>query len=116
MGENLSIVKFFSKMTCSRCSNNFTEESIAVLREEHNYTVVRITCGSCGKNIGIAILGLDKNEMKKSLEFSEENAQFNISGSSSPIDYDDVIDAHDFFKALGSGWINQIPKNMIDEI
>ena len=114
MDDNLSIIKFFSKMSCSRCSNNFTEESITVLREEYNYTVVRITCGFCGKNIGIAILGLDKNEMKKSLEICDENAQINVCGEDSPIDYDDVIDAHAFFKSLDAGWTKHIPKNLIE--
>ncbi|MFA6989460.1 MAG: hypothetical protein WC197_05265 [Candidatus Gastranaerophilaceae bacterium] len=114
MDDNTSIIKFFSKMSCSRCLNNFSEESITVLREECNYTVVRVTCGFCGKNIGIAILGLDKNEMKKSLEICDENAQINVCGDCSPIDYDDVIDAHDFFKSLDASWIRHIPENLTE--
>ena len=62
---------FFSKMKCSNCDHFFNEEDITVLRDEGDYIVARIYCSRCGKNVGIALLGLDREMMKKTLEASD---------------------------------------------
>lgn len=109
------IVKdFFSKIKCSQCQNYFEKESITLVRHEYNYTVVRVTCSICNKNIGMAILGLDKNSMHKTIECAEEtkaHSKKNVSKKKScdPISYDDVIDAHNFFFSLGEDWTKFLP-------
>ena len=59
------------------------------------------------KNVGIALLGLDREMMKKTLEASDTKS---ISGKEDPITYDDVIDAHAFFSSLGDDWTKFIPQ------
>jgi hypothetical protein len=104
--NNFDTVKlFFSKMKCSNCQNLFKEEDITVLRCEGDYTVVRVYCSHCDKNIGIALLGLDRQCMKKSLEEASSETIDN-----QPISYDDVIDAHSFFSSLSDDWLKFIPQ------
>lgn len=109
MGSEYSIKKFFSNMICAKCSKSFVEDSVNILREEDNYTVARVTCNACGKNIGIALLGLDKEDMKKCINDENESKECD------PIGYNDVLDAHSFFSSLGSDWTKQIPNKKLDE-
>jgi hypothetical protein len=112
------IVKdFFSNIKCTQCQNYFEKESINLVRHEYNYTVVRVTCSVCGKNIGMAILGLDKNSMHQSLEPIEEPKKSKTNKKAikednpcDPITYDDVIDAHNFFYSLGEDWTKFLPE------
>ena len=107
MNGSDSIKLFFSKMKCSNCDHFFNEEDITILRDEGDYIVARIYCSRCGKNVGIALLGLDREMMKKTLEASDTES---ISGIKEPITYDDVIDAHAFFSSLGDDWTKFIPQ------
>lgn len=107
MNSSDIIKLFFSKMKCSNCDHFFNEEDITVLRDEGDYIVARIYCSRCGKNVGIALLGLDREMMKKTLEASDTKS---ISGKEDPITYDDVIDAHAFFSSLGDDWTKFIPQ------
>lgn len=110
MNNNIEIIKlFFSKMKCSNCDHFFKEEDVAILRDEGDYIVARIYCSHCGKNVGIALLGLDKETMKKTLETSCTEAK-SICGTEDPISYDDVMDAHSFFASLGDDWTKFIPQ------
>lgn len=94
-------------MNCSRCNKKFSNDSISVLRQEDNYTVIRVICSNCEKNIGLAILGIDKNEMRKTVEM-EEGSENLSPDREEPIDYDDVLNAHEFFTHLGSDWSKHI--------
>jgi len=112
---NFDIIKeFFTNMRCSQCHVFFEKSDIKVLRQDYNYTVVKVVCSSCGKNIGLAILGMDKESLKKQIETTEDEYQnedaipFDIS-EEEPINYDDVIDAHKFFYNLGSDWAKFLP-------
>jgi hypothetical protein len=114
MEINDIIKEFFSNIRCTQCHNFFEESSINVVRHEHNYTVVRVICSHCGKNIGIAMLGLDKESIKNSMkQINEENLikeiPLELTDSDDPITYDDVIDAHNFFYSLGSDWTKFLP-------
>ncbi len=114
--DNLGIIKeFFSNMRCSQCNNFFEQESIRLLRQEGVYLVVKIACEVCGKNIGLAMLGLDRESLKKSMGTVEEfeSIKFDVD-SKQPIDYDDVIDAHNFIEEMGSDWDKYLP-NKIEE-
>lgn len=104
--ENMDTIKlFFSKMKCTRCDNYFEDEDIEVLREEENYTVVRIHCEHCEKSIGVAILGIDKEKMLEALDMQQPEMEQDLP----PIDYDDVMKAHEFFQNLGDDWLKFIP-------
>ena len=104
--ENRDSIKlFFSKMKCTRCENFFDDDDIEILREESGYTVVRIHCEHCQKNIGVAIMGIDKDKMQEALELNQPDME----QTPPPIDYDDVVAAHDFFQGLGDDWLKFIP-------
>lgn len=105
MGNADSIKLFFSKMKCTRCENYFEDDDIEILREEGNYTVVRIHCEHCQKNIGIAILGIDKDKLHNAMEMHQPDMEQDLP----PIDYEDVLKAHDFFQNLGDDWLKFIP-------
>lgn len=114
--QNMDVIKlFFSKMKCSNCQNNFSGDDVTILRSEDNYTVVRVFCETCEKNIGLAILGLDKECMADSLKQIEtkepesEQSEKPIAANSTPIDYDDVLNAHEFIRGLGDDWLKFIP-------
>ncbi|MDD3014122.1 MAG: hypothetical protein PHC34_10505 [Candidatus Gastranaerophilales bacterium] len=114
MEINDIIKEFFSNIKCTQCHNFFDKESINLVRHEHNYTVVRIICSKCGKNIGIAMLGLDKDSMKVSVDKTNEQKKpddipLELSDTIDPITYDDVIDAHKFFYSLGNDWSKHLP-------
>ena len=107
---------FFSQVKCSQCHEFFKEDSVHLVRQEANNIVVRIACTHCGKNLGLAILGIDRAEYKNSLKFSEDTAKksdmpLSINAEESPITYDDVIEAHHFFSRLGDDWAKHLPKS-----
>ena len=107
------IKDFFSQMKCSNCDTNFNFESVSVLRDENNYTVVRIECPICQKNFGLAVLGLDKHEISKSMGETNysKSAPFEMEECSKSIDYDDIIEAHEFYQSLGDDWMKHIPED-----
>lgn len=106
---------FFSHVKCSHCHEFFNDDAIQLVRQESNNIVVRIACAKCGKNLGLAILGIDRSEYKNSLKFSEDTAKntdlpISINSDESPISYDDVMEAHQFFSALGDDWAKHLPR------
>ncbi len=112
MERNFELIKkFFEKLKCARCDNFFSGDAIQPVRMEENNVVVRISCLHCGKNLGLAILGVDKNEYKNSLKFSSEDDEFLRAKDmpSDPITYEDVIEAHKFFSGLGADWMKYLP-------
>ncbi len=100
----------FSDMCCSECKSDFTEDSVFVLRKEKNLSVIQIICQNCGKSFGIAILG-DCDE-KDALSHPASELALQIQDGPDAICYDDVIDAHNFFKNLDEGWEKYIPENL----
>lgn len=103
---------FFINMRCGQCSETLKEDSASILREESNCLVIRITCSNCGKSLGIALMGFDYNLINEN-EDEEESCEISImknksTSSDVPINYDDVIDAHNFFFGLDKDWIKHI--------
>lgn len=87
----------FEDMCCSRCKNDFDENSIEIIREEPYLSVVHLTCQTCGKDFGYAFLStthLNKNSDLLILKHAERPA----------ITSDDVIEAHKFIKNLNETW------------
>lgn len=94
-----TIKNIFTNMQCPVCERNFTEQSITIVREEENCSVVELTCQNCSHNTGLIIIGHEKNPDDKN----------------TVIDYNDVIQANKFFSELGSDWIKYLPKNKENE-
>ncbi len=95
--------KLFSNMCCSQCKSDFDEESINIKREEENLLVLQIVCQKCGKSFGIALLGADENSIK------EDEDALTFQECPAPINYDDVLDAHNFTEKLEKDWTKYIP-------
>lgn len=111
MEDFQTIIEFFTKIKCSQCQHSFDKDSVKILRQEENCTVIRVTCSNCSKNIGLAIMGMDKEKSRKTSELSIEEKKLSIELNEElpPIDYDDVISAHNFFYNLGSDWSKHLP-------
>ena len=103
--DKTKLEKLFSKLCCSNCKHDFKKDSIIIKREEKGLLVLQIVCKNCGKNFGIALLGTNNFEVK------EEDA-LEIQDCPKPIDYDDVIDAHDFIKNMDEYWTKYIPDEL----
>lgn len=100
----------FSDMCCSECKMDFTDKSVFFLRKEENLSVLQIVCQNCGKSFGIAILGHCDEKQDKTT--SEKDLALQIQEGPDAICYDDVIDAHNFFKNLDDDWEKYIPENL----
>lgn len=95
--------KLFENLCCSACRNGFDENSITIKRDEEDLFVVSLTCAHCGKNFGIAFLGFSDIEIKN-------DEPLEVVDGPEPINYDDVIDAHNFFKDLKEDWNKYLPQ------
>ncbi|MBS4760650.1 MAG: hypothetical protein KHX03_08150 [Clostridium sp.] len=100
----------FSDMCCSECKSDFTEDSVFVLRKEKNLNVIQVICQHCGKSFGIALLGgcVEKDKTK----LAKDELALQIQDGPDAICYDDVIDAHNFFKNLDESWEKYIPEDL----
>lgn len=99
------IVTLFKELCCSVCKSDFDEKSIVIMREEkapdEEMMVIRITCQKCGKSFGVAFLGISDFKLKN---YSEEDLILQPQNGPSPINSDDVLDAHKFIKQLDKNW------------
>ena len=100
----------FTDMCCYECKSDFTEDSVFVLRKEKNLTVIQVICQHCGKSFGIALLGgCDEKNLASA---APSDVALQIQEGPDAICYDDVIDAHNFFKNLDEKWEQYIPENL----
>lgn len=132
-GNGFHLIKeYFQQRTCKHCDKNFIADGIELIREEPGMVVVRVTCCSCGQPLGIALVGMSGNNPgayqapprrqarnKSSLPSIEEDTPYPADWSRSDIqrlskatriNYDDVLDAHEFFASLGDDWQKHLPK------
>lgn len=107
-----NINKLFSNLCCSECGADFTEESINVLREEDEFSVLQIVCSKCAKSFGIAFLGESGLAVKGA---RDSDLAFELQDGPGPVSVDDVIDAHKFIKKLGADWKKHLPKEYRDK-
>lgn len=107
-----NINKLFSNLCCSSCKADFTDESITVLREEDEFSVLQIVCNNCKKSFGIAFMGQDNFSVKNP---SDADLAFELQDGPDAVSMDDVIDAHRFIKGLGADWKKHLPKEYRDK-
>lgn len=99
-------VKFvFSKMVCSCCDIQFTPECVEIIRVEENCALVKIVCTHCGRNYGIAVVGIETYERER-----EQEEDKVIIPDMPAITFDDVIEAHEFIDNMGADWMKHIPE------
>lgn len=104
MSEISTIKRLLINMHCCRCKSEFDENSIKIMRSEKGLLVFQVKCGHCKKCFGMATLGIGAQELENSLEINEKAADEGLE----PINYDDVLDAHNFFQNLDENWSKYI--------
>lgn len=107
INDKKNIVKMFSGLCCSVCRHDFDENSIFIKREEKDLIVLKIVCPECGKSFGLAFLG----EGGLSLKDKDDDALV-IQDCPLPINYDDVLNAHNFIDNLEKDWTKYIPDDL----
>ena len=107
-----AIQEYFQQRSCRSCANPFSSEGIQLLREEPGIIVVRVTCSSCGQPLGVAIVGTTPRAQKTRANCPSDWTKKDIERLSpkKAIDYDDVLNAHEFFSTLGADWAKHLPK------
>ena len=86
------IKSMFSNLCCSRCKNDFSQNSIKIKKRDCGILICKLSCAECGKDFGDIVLNYNrKSKCHLPLEIIEGPA---------PISIDDVIDAHEFIKKL----------------
>lgn len=87
----------FENMCCSRCKNDFDQNSVEIIREEPHLIVVHLTCQTCGKDFGISFLSTSNLDSDVNLLPLKKNERPTITS-------DDVLNAHEFIKNLDENW------------
>lgn len=95
----------FENLCCSACKNGFEEESITIKRQEDGLLVINLSCTHCGKNFGVAFVGINDLDVKE-----PQIEPLEVQDGPEPITYDDVIDAHRFIRDLDEHWHEHLPK------
>lgn len=84
------IKTLFAGLCCSRCKNEFTIESIKILKQDCGMLLCSLSCAKCGKDFGEVILNYNQKTNK--------HTPLEIIEGPPPISVDDVIEAHRFIK------------------
>ena len=108
MSSNHDLTRLFSKLCCSNCKEDFDADSITLMRNDGELSVVQIKCTKCDKSFGLAFLGLNEDELKRSIT-NKPDYPLEIQKGPPPISYDDVIEAHNFIESLDENWKQYIP-------
>lgn len=103
--EKIKLSKLFSGLCCNVCKHDFDEDAIHIKREEKNLSVLQIICPECGKNFGLAILGTETASADK------KDDALCIQECPLPINYDDILDVHNFIDKLDKDWNKYIPED-----
>lgn len=106
--DKRKIKQLFSGLCCSVCKHDFDEDSFFIKREERDLLVIKVVCSECGKNFGLALLGENPLEVKDEICDNE----LTIQDCPLPINFDDVIDAHNFIDKLEKDWNKYIPDDL----
>lgn len=76
------------------------------MREEPGMLVVKVGCSSCGKPLGVAIVGTNTVLREANADIPGDWTKKDIKrlANMPKITYDDVLSAHQFFEDLGADW------------
>lgn len=117
--DSFSIIQnFFTRMSCNFCSQPFEADGIELVREEEGVYVVSVFCHHCNRQIGIAMVGVEtqgeeeEGRFYPDPELTEEEVE--RLSQFEPINYDDVLAAHDFFQNLDANWTRFIPQDVLN--
>ncbi|HEY9745254.1 MAG TPA: hypothetical protein V6C99_03450 [Oculatellaceae cyanobacterium] len=100
-------------MRCNFCSQPFEPDDIQLLRQDGGIFIVNVFCNHCGTQNGVAMVGVESPAEVPYFEDPELTpAEVDRLAEFEPITADDVLDAHHFFKELGSDWMKFIPPEM----
>jgi uncharacterized radical SAM superfamily protein len=136
------IQKFFTRMTCPHCGSHIHERGVELVREMNGLFLVSVTCSHCGQHVGMAMVGVDREEAS-----SSSSQQGNAMGMPSPdvlqrqgllkrrykdpeltpherkrlsafapIGFDDVLDVHHTLDTLGTDWHKRIPPDVLQRV
>ncbi len=94
------IATLFKELCCSQCKSDFDEKSVMLMREEDEMIVFKLVCNDCGKSFGVAFLGISDFDLKN---YEDEDVALKVK-EASPINEDDVLNAHKFIKELDDNW------------
>lgn len=111
-GSFQAIQEYFQQKLCRFCNHSFRAEGIQLLREEPGLMVVRVGCSSCGRPLGVAIVGTGASAGKTRPRYPAEwtKRDFERLASKPAITYDDVLSAHEFLACLGADWSRHLPQ------
>ena len=108
-----AIQEYFRQKYCRFCDHPFTSEGIELLREEPGVLVVRVSCSSCGRPLGIAIVGTQTSPATQEIRYHPPDwtkRDRERLANQPAITYDDVLTAHQFLTSIGPDWAKHIPK------
>ena len=97
--KNTNIKRLLGGMICSECGADFEENSFKTMRKDDGLFVLQIKCKDCDKGFGMAFLGLGEDELLKSVKGGADEQD-----EPGTINYDDVLDAHNYFKDAEANW------------
>ena len=63
----------FSKICCSHCKNDITEDAFSLIRKDKGQKVVRMVCPHCGKDFGIGFLKVHEGVGQPNTPLNIEN-------------------------------------------
>ena len=113
------IQNFFARMRCNFCTHHLEPDGIELIRQDHEVYVVNVQCTRCTRQMGIALVGLEGSEADGisatgRLYTDPELTELEMErlANFEPIGYDDVLDAHEFFKNLDGDWRKYLPEEM----
>ncbi len=108
------IQSFFTRMRCNFCTTHLEPEGIELIRHDKGVYIVNVHCVHCSKQMGIALVGLEGSDHVSHNYVDPELTPQELErlGNFEPIDYDDVLNAHDFFSNLDSDWQKFVPEEM----
>ncbi|MBP3820431.1 hypothetical protein J6G99_02165 [bacterium] len=86
------IKSMFSNLCCSRCKNDFSQESINIKKKDCETLICTLSCAECGKDFGDIVLNYNYR--------SKSHLPLEIIDGPPPISIDDVINAHEFIKKI----------------
>jgi len=100
------IKKLLASMKCAECSREFQDNSFTIMRQEDGLFVLQIKSRKCQKGFGMAFLGLEKDELLDVIneDFAVAPEVESDAEDVKAIDYDDILDAHEFIQNLDENW------------